>query len=247
MDQKPPQPFRGFPAGKSGSVRVPNLFFSELLPLIDDLAELKVTTYCFWAIQQREGHYRYVRLADMLEDDLLLRGLAEDRTEAVRVLRAALQRAVTRGTLLHTLIDGGEAQHLYFMNTDRGRRAVESLARGDWTPGLDNAPVGLIRERPNIFVLYEENIGPLTPLLSDILKDAEQTYPPEWVAEAVQVAVERNIRNWRYVESILKRWYSEGKDGPIRSNAQKDRGASGKFDDYERFWDKQEKPGRDQP
>ena len=32
------RPFKGFPAGKSGTIHVPNVFFSDLLALIDNLA-----------------------------------------------------------------------------------------------------------------------------------------------------------------------------------------------------------------
>ena len=49
------QRFNGFPPGKARTVAVPGQFFSELLPMIDDLAELKVTLYLFWALQQQEG------------------------------------------------------------------------------------------------------------------------------------------------------------------------------------------------
>ncbi len=47
-------------------------------------------------------------------------------------------------------------------------------------------------------------------MLADALKDAEQTYPPEWVAEALEIAVKNNKRNWKYVEAILRRWKEEG-------------------------------------
>jgi DNA replication protein len=66
-------------------------------------------------------------------------------------------------------------------------------------------------ERPNVFRLYEENIGPLTPLIADALKDAEETYQPEWIAEAIDLAVKNNKRNWKYCEAILKRWKEEGR------------------------------------
>ena len=39
--------FSGFPAGKLDVTPLPNLFFSELVPAIDDLAELKVRGYAF--------------------------------------------------------------------------------------------------------------------------------------------------------------------------------------------------------
>jgi DnaD/phage-associated family protein len=64
-----------------------------------------------------------------------------------------------------------------------------------------------------VFKLYEENIGPLTPLIADMLKEAEVFYPAEWFEEAFTIAVKNNKRNWRYVEAILKRWKEEGKNG----------------------------------
>ena len=61
-------------------------------------------------------------------------------------------------------------------------------------------------DRPNVFKLYEENIGPLTPMIADALKDAETIYSIEWIAEAIELAVKNNKRNWKYSEAILKRW-----------------------------------------
>jgi DNA replication protein len=224
--------FNGFPAGKSTSVQVPTLFFSELLGLIDDLAELKLTVYCFWALQQREGKYRYVRLRDMLDDSMFLSGLDNQPERAKMLLQSALAKAVERGTLLHVVVPQPQNdEHLYFMNTEKGRTAVEALAQGDWTPGDSDIPVALIKERPNIFALYEQNIGPLTPIISDILRDAESMYPSEWVLEAMTIAVENNVRNWRYVESILRRWVTEGKTAPRKPT---DDGPSSPYlqDDY---------------
>jgi len=64
--------------------------------------------------------------------------------------------------------------------------------------------------RANIFELYENNFGLLTPMIADTLKDAEQTYPAEWIKVAMTEAVTNNKRNWKYVEAILKRWKAEG-------------------------------------
>ena len=75
------------------------------------------------------------------------------------------EKAVQRGTLLASRHD---ADVFYFLNSPRGRASAEAFAKGGWQgdarPG--SAPV----ERPNIFRLYEENIGPLTPLIADALK-----------------------------------------------------------------------------
>lgn len=70
---------------------------------------------------------------------------------------------------------------------------------------------------PDIFKLYENNIGALTPMISEKLKDAEKEYPMDWIRDAMQIAVENNKRRWNYCESILKRWQAEGKDDGKRN------------------------------
>lgn len=63
-----------------------------------------------------------------------------------------------------------------------------------------------------IFSVYENNIGPITTMAADNLVDAEKTYPAQWIVDAIRLAVENNKRNWRYCETILKRWQTDGKD-----------------------------------
>jgi DnaD/phage-associated family protein len=72
-------------------------------------------------------------------------------------------------------------------------------------------------------------------LIADALKDAENTYPPEWVAETIELAVRNNKRSWRYCEAILKRWKEEGRgEKQDRRDAEKDRDkyVKGEYTDY---------------
>ena len=204
--------FAGFPDGKLRVTPVPNLFFSDLLPIIDHIAELKVTLYAFWGLGQKEGAVRYLRLADFLGDNEFMRGLGPTPTIAAEALMDGIERAVARGTFLHINVESADGKSdLYFLNTEKGRAAVEGLTRGEWRPGpASEEGVSLLVERPNIFVLYEQNIGPLTPIIADELRDAEQTYPRHWIEEAIEEAVENNVRKWRYVLAILERWRQEG-------------------------------------
>ena len=66
-------------------------------------------------------------------------------------------------------------------------------------------------ERPNIFVLYEQNIGLLSPLIADQLRDAAEQYPQEWIEAAFREAVQHNKRKWSYISAILRRWETEGR------------------------------------
>ncbi|MFB0535881.1 MAG: DnaD domain-containing protein [Anaerolineae bacterium] len=230
--------FSGFPAGKVRFTSIPNLFFSELLPAIDDLAELKVTLHIFWLLSQKRGYPRYVSFRELSGDGVLLGSLKSLGQGSKESLREGLERAVARGTLLHAAVEqDGKRDDIYFMNTDQGRQAVEKIRGGQLELGMTVLPAEppVEVERPNIFDLYEQNIGLLQPLIAEQLKDAEQTFPSEWIEEAFQIAVEQNKRSWAYVRAILERWATEGKDdGKGKRDSRKDRRRyiEGKYAEY---------------
>lgn len=66
-------------------------------------------------------------------------------------------------------------------------------------------------EKPNIYAIYEKEIGALTPMVSDKLDAAIQDNPDGWIEDAIREAVEHNARNWKYIERILSRWKVEGR------------------------------------
>ena len=228
--------FDGFAPGKQPTFAIYSAFISELLPLIDDLAELKVTLYFMWAIQQRDGRFRYLRRQDFLSDANFMAGLAGFDFEPETTLKVALESACARGTLLSAQVTlGGESEMLYFINSQLGRDAVEQIERGGWLPGFADAPVEIIPARPNIYRIYEDNIGPLTPIIADTLKDAEKEYPTSWIEEAIRIAVESNARSWRFIQVVLDRWRREGKkDATSERPAQQDgqRYVTGKYADF---------------
>ena len=229
--------FPGFPDGKQRLTPIPNLFFSDLLPIIENLAELKVTLYAFWALGQREGEVRYLRLPDFMNDPVLLKAMGGNNIQAgVDMLMDGIERAVARGTFLQVTVDGADGQmELYFLNTERGRAAVEGITRGEWRPSPDDEqPITLLVERPNIFVLYEQNIGALTPMIAEELREAEQSYPAGWIEDAIKLAVTNNVRRWRYVHRILERWREEGRQdalGPRDSQRNLKRQIPSEYDD----------------
>ncbi len=223
--------FSGFPAGKTRFTPIPDLFFSDLLVYIDDLAELKVTLYMLWFLHRQRGYPHYMTLAELRGERVLLSALQadsdDDWRDPVDLLNAAVERAVERGTLLRIQIRDEDQQADYlFANTPLGRKAVEQVKRGELL--LETS--GYVREvapepeRPNIFYLYEQNVGLLQPIIAEELRDAEDTYPEEWIEDAFRVAAENNARNWRYIRSILERWANDGKDDGAWSKAGRGRG-----------------------
>ncbi len=199
------KPFNGF-SGNNGFSSLPNEFFGDLLSQIDNLIELKVVLYALWLVANMEGAGHPLFVSDFAMD-LPVEQIAE-----------GLEKCVLQGSLLRVTREADET--VYFINSPRGRASAEAARAGHWIPSKKNNIPPLIRS--NIFNLYEENIGALTPMIADTLRDAEEEYENEKIAEAIELAVKANARNWRYVEAILKRWKEEGY-GENRRNNQKDR------------------------
>ena len=205
--------FRGFGSGTAQDIAIPAQFFSELLPQIDDAAELKLTLFCLYAWQQKEGGWRYLRHDEFLADETLMRGLGalNPLLDPAAMLDAALDKAIKRGTLLKAETTLNRQRLCYYViNDERGRAVRRQIERGGWQPaGRDEIEV--LPPRPNAYALYEENIGVLTPMIADAIKEAEARYSFDWIEAAMRYAVERNIRSWRYIRKVLEGWQQEGR------------------------------------
>lgn len=211
--------FAGFPSSGLATA-VPNLFFARILPQITSPEELVLTVYFFYAQQQALGPRRTPRFLtrrELAADATLLRALANlaggtDHEALARGLDAALERK----TLFRAEIEAdgradGRLEEVFAVNTPANRRAMDALA-GRSLSLEEPLPPAEGTAAPNIFALYEENIGTITPLIAEHLQDAEDRYSPEWIREAFREAVSLNKRNWRYIATILRRWETEGPD-----------------------------------
>ena len=187
--------------------------------------------------------------ADLRADTTLLDSLNldSDLRTPLAALEDALERAVARNTLLRLeieteILDGDRVdlvvEDWYFMNTVKGRQTIALIRQGKLSE-LEAAIPSEARlrvDRPNIFVMYEQNIGMMTPMIADQLRDMEKNYPPDWIDEAFEIAVSRNKRALRYIQAILKRWETEGKDEDSHEesgrSAQERRGRDYRPDEY---------------
>jgi DNA replication protein len=168
---------------KTGFISLPDSFFTQAVPKIQDLAELKTVLSVAYLILQKQDHPQFVTYKELLSHKLMAMMGKE-------TLRQTLNSAVEHGTLSHSSLNiNGTLEDVYSLTVDS-------------------------RQPPtiNIFALYEQNIGMITPMIAEELKEAEKLYPPRWIEEAFKEAVTLNKRSWRYIARILERWASEGKD-----------------------------------
>jgi DNA replication protein len=210
--------FAGFP-DRMTYVPVPAGFFGTLLREIDSLAELKATLHLWRLLHERRTSPRYLRRSELLADRaLLLALLTEDAERPERALEAGLKKATDRGTLVTVTVRDGDAEDVcYLLNTDANRRLVRQVEDGERRLGpFEAAPtpveVGPRDEsRPTIFELYEQNVGLLTPLLAEQLREAELSYSEAWIEDAFREAVSQNKRSWRYIQRVLENWAARGR------------------------------------
>jgi DnaD/phage-associated family protein len=179
---------------KTDFISLPDSFFTQAMPKIRDLAELKIVLYTAYLILRKQERPYFVTYKELLSHELMA-------TMGEETIRQALNSAVEHGTLLHSTLNiNGVLEDVYSL-TDDSRQP----------PAV------------NIFALYEQNIGIITPLIAEELKEAEKLYPPQWIEEAFKEAVTLNKRIWRYIARILERWASEGKDsGEYKRDIKKD-------------------------
>ena len=216
--------FGGFPSNMQFTP-VPNLFMNMLMPEMDS-PELKCMLYIFQTIYGKKGSPRFASLTELMASTPLIASMKSEGQMGGEAVKSALEMAVKRGAIIDLEVQqDGKNEHLYFLNTQTDREAVERIQRGDLKlPKIEVLiPPVIPMEQKDIFSLYEENIGMLTPMTAEEIKDALTQYPEEWIREAIKEAVNANKRNWRYISRILERWTTEGKkNGTHRPDNQKE-------------------------
>lgn len=191
---------------------IPNLFFATVLPRMTEAGELLAFLWVSRLVQEQRGEARFVTAGRVWAEP----GAAAS-FEACGGGRAGLERGLESCARLAALLAlrltaPGRDETIYFVNTPQSRRAIARARAGE----LPLAPEAVVHDvpveqRPDIFRIYEEHIGTITPFVAERLLEASERYPDHWISDAFREAAELNARNWRYVERILEKWDREGR------------------------------------
>lgn len=212
--------FAGFPS-RMAFLPVPAPLLGPLLQEIDTLAELKLVLHLWRRLHETRRSPRYALLSEIRADRALLLALQSRDGGNPRVeVEDALRRAVERGIfLLITVEQESREDACLLLNTPANQRLAEQIRSGEvQIPGLGVVQLRAApaEARPTVYALYEENIGLLTPLVAQELREAELTYPADWIEDAFREAVGYNKRNWRYIRKILENWGVNGRGAEPR-------------------------------
>lgn len=69
--------------------------------------------------------------------------------------------------------------------------------------------------------VYEKNIGIISAIAANELKELAKEYPEEWYNDAMKEAVLHNHTNLNYVKAILRNWKENGRHGKQKTTAAK--------------------------
>ncbi len=72
-----------------------------------------------------------------------------------------------------------------------------------------------IADVQKVFETYQNSIHPIAGQIEvDMLTDLINSYSANWVYLAIKEALRNNVRNMKYIESILRRWHTSGMSEP---------------------------------
>ena len=196
-----------FEPSKPGEiVPVPSVLFGPLLERISSLGGLRCALRVIFLLHRKQGKLKYVSTAELVADPVLQ---WSDGAEAAEQI---LETFVKFGLLVR-VPGGGKNSGCYCLDNMANRRAIARMGKGEIL-GPEASPVRSREEaatRPDIFTMYESNIGVIYPMAAERLMDIAIEYSEDWIAEAFREAVLHNSRNLKYIEAILRRWRDDGR------------------------------------
>ena len=200
--------FEGFTKGVKYSA-VPAPILNSYLEIVENFAELKTVLRAIWILNNKKGRVQYITQEELCSDRILTRSLlAKTIEEHQKMVISSLAAAVSHSIFIEPK-HGANNHTVYFLNTESNRILNNKPLQ---IPHADKPDSWEIEhDLPGPYTLYEQNIGMITPLIADKIKEAEAEFPTEWIAEAIIESVSMNKRNWAYISSILTNWQIEGK------------------------------------
>jgi len=186
--------------------QVPNDFFEMAADMGE--AELKVILYI---IRETFGYHRETC-------EVSIRRLALGAGLTPRNAYNGAEKAIERG-LIEKIVSSTNTttwRAVVARDTGRVRKGYRTVS-----PHKGKVPVKEIKETikennedvdalRKISRAYESEIGIITPMIADELREASTAYPLQWTLDAIHEAATQNKRGWKYVLGILTRWKAQG-------------------------------------
>ena len=237
---------KGLPFGVK-YIPTPAPLFSTYLDKYESLEELKVLLKIIHSLYLKKDFPAFLHYDELISDPAVLRIYKNENIN--QKLIESLCQLEKKGIIL--LINENENKPRIFLNTEQVRNYIikEGIEKDFSHNKVDSSLTDFTSENQNsVITTYENNIGYITPIIYENIHNALKEYDEKDILDAIKIATENNVRNWKYIETILQRWTSEGKErgnrneryGTSRRDSEENR--SDEF--YKEYVRKQKSKGR---
>lgn len=189
---------------KLTAINLPANFIDVIEPADGDEIVILITLFQLLGNQEKDCDF----CETFLLREMLPKSFREDEVRWEKGFLSLIQKG-----LLFVFPDPENPDKTYVIpGTTKGKQILETLKnQPDLFHQYGTADILPHSDKPNLFKLYEDNFGVLTPLTAEMLKADLEIYPADWIEEAMKEAVQYNARNWKYVQAILKNWQEKGR------------------------------------
>ena len=220
---------KGLPFGVK-YIPTPAPLFSTYLDKYESLEELKVLLKIIHSLYLKKDFPAFLHYDELFSDPAILKIYKNDNNN--KKLNESLSQLEQKGIIL--LINDIENERRIFLNTEQVRSYIirEGIEKDFSHSKVDSNIIDFTSENQNpVINLYENNIGYITPIIYENIHNALKEYDEKDILEAIKIATENNVKNWKYIKTILERWTSEGKErgqinernGATRRNSEENR------------------------
>lgn len=201
----------GFASG-APKTPVPQALLRDLAPLMTDPAELIVTLYAIEGLSRVRRYPRRLLGKDLRASRSMIEALANmcAPREWESAFTNGLDAAVERGSLLRArAVQDGVWVEWIALNDVDGRRALASPSM----LAVSRPAYGREAVYSSVPEIWQSAFGTaMPPILTEEVKSAESRFGRPWLRDAFAEAAANDVRSWRYVQAILERWETEGRD-----------------------------------
>lgn len=215
-----------FESDRDRSIPIPSSFFEQHLARIRDLAAIKVLLTVYLHLSDLDPGAPFISEDAIFADRQLVNGvrLTGSNRDPIEEIRHGVDVLAAHDAIVRIVVEeDGEESYWLMPKSPQNQRLLYTFVNGSrafpYRQTRTQAKARVAIERPNVFRLFEQNIGVVTPLIADQIIEAIEIYPAGWIEDAINEAVSLNRRSWRYIQRILERWSTEGRgDEAYRRN-----------------------------
>lgn len=199
---------------------IPDSVLGKSLVEFTDGDLLRCFLRILWHLYRSKDKIKSVDVTTLNSDSVIRAILANRATPDLSRLSTALKEMHGFGLLMFARVGEDTKNPKILLHTQHNAKRIEASSWQSTDLIEPTQALANTSSESNVFELYEQNIGLITPLVADELKDMENQYPIAWVEEAIGLSVIYNRKSIRYISRILERWRNEGRDGGSRGNSQ---------------------------